>query len=133
ARGPAGREELLRVGAGARAAGPRQPDLEAGVGAARHARAPACGVGLRGVQHFLESVHKPRRLDALRSSIAIGEVAWLSTEMLCGGPKQGNSASRSMWGPTLSSVIRSSGLRTLDAAHGRGLRPVLRRREAHPI
>src|SRR5207244_786236 len=86
---------LLRVGAGARAAGPRQPDLEAAVGAARHAGAPACGVGLRGVQHFLESVHnvllheEPRRLDALRSSVAIGEVAWLGTEILCGGPNRG--------------------------------------------
>src|SRR6476469_9712109 len=30
---------------------------------------------------------EPRRRDALRSSVAIGEVAWLGTEMLCGGPK----------------------------------------------
>src|SRR5258707_694719 len=93
ARGPAGREELLRIGAGAGAPRPRQPALEGAVGAARHAGAPACGVGLRGVQHFLESVHnvllpeEPRRLDASRSSVAIGEVAWLGTEMLCGGPK----------------------------------------------
>src|SRR6202051_4995950 len=93
ARGPAGREELLRVGAGARAAGARQPDLEAAVGTARHAGTPACAMGLRGVQHFLESVHnvllheEPRRLVALRSSVAIGELAWLGTEMLCGGPK----------------------------------------------
>src|SRR5256885_16788473 len=63
-------EGLPRVGAGPGAAGPRQPDLGAAVGAARHAGAPACGVGLRGVQHFLESVHnvllheEPRRLDA---------------------------------------------------------------------
>src|ERR1700722_14462295 len=47
ARGPAGREELLRVGAGAWAAGPRQPDLEPAVGSARRAGAAACGVGLR--------------------------------------------------------------------------------------
>src|SRR5439155_19578742 len=93
ARGPAGREELLRVSAGAWTAGPRQPDLKTAVGAARHAIATACGVGLRGVQHFLESVHnvllheEPRRLGALRSSVAIGEVAWLGTETLCGGPK----------------------------------------------
>jgi hypothetical protein len=66
ARGPAGREELLRVGAGARAAGPRQFDLEAAVGAARHAGAPACGVGLRGVQHFLESVHNVLLQGSLR-------------------------------------------------------------------
>src|SRR5258708_671946 len=49
--------------------------------------------GLRRVQHFLESVHnvllheEPGRLDALRSSVAIGEVAWLGTEIVCGGPK----------------------------------------------
>src|SRR3984893_14806948 len=49
ARGPTGREELLRVGAGAGAAGPRQHALEAAVGAPRHAGAPACGVSLRGV------------------------------------------------------------------------------------
>src|SRR5229473_6044052 len=104
ARGPAGREELLRVGAGARAAGPRQPDLEAAVGAARHAGAPACGVGLGGVQHFLESVHnillheEPRRLDALRSSVAIGEVAWLGTEILCASrPVDTGAASIMTW------------------------------------
>ena len=93
ARRPAGREELLWVGAVAWGAGPRQPDLEATVGTARHAGAPASGVGLRGVQHFLECVHnvilheEPRRLDALRSSVVMGEVAGLGTEMLCGGPK----------------------------------------------
>jgi hypothetical protein len=32
-------------------------DLEAAVGAARHAGAPARCVGLCGVQHFLKSVH----------------------------------------------------------------------------
>src|ERR1700730_3387211 len=78
------------VGAAARAPGPRQPDLEAAVGAARHAGTPARAVVLRGVQHFLESIHdvllheEPRRLDA---SVATGEVAWLGTEMSCGGPK----------------------------------------------
>ena len=44
------------------------------------AGSPACGMGLRGVQHFLESVHNvvfheaAKRVDALRSSVAIGEV-----------------------------------------------------------
>jgi len=42
---------------------------------------------------FSSSVHnvllhkEPRRLDALRSAVAISEVAWLGTYLLCGGPK----------------------------------------------
>jgi hypothetical protein len=50
-------------------------------------------VGLRGVQYFLKSIHNvllhedPRLLDAFRGSVAIGEVAWLGTELLCGGPR----------------------------------------------
>jgi hypothetical protein len=54
---------------------PRKP----AVGASRCAGAPACGVGLGCVQHFLELIHnvllheEPRRLDGLRSSV--GSVA----------------------------------------------------------
>src|SRR5262249_28568143 len=55
--GPAGREQLLRVGAGARRAGPRQLDLEAPVVAARSADTAAGGADLGGIDHFLGAVH----------------------------------------------------------------------------
>jgi hypothetical protein len=32
----------------------------------------------------------------------MGEVAWFGTELLCGGPKQGNSANRSFDAPSVS-------------------------------
>src|SRR5260221_94650 len=47
-------------------------------GVDHHAGSPACGVGLRRVQHFLQSVHnvllheEPRCLDALQDPVAIG-------------------------------------------------------------